>query len=424
MYYLILPLALQQGEAAFIDQYLAIGGKYLFSPYSTIFIDVLFFIVLGIAITLMKVRYKKVPWIGTMLIFIFLIYIIFLWLSSFLSYPRVDEVFLTGRRFIYISLSYFLWVAIFESITREQYEKFIALMFYVTPVSTIIYILNSSRIITIFDESLIYLEVDYGGQSFLRDFRTIPLWLIPIMVLSVLSMITPTVKVPKKLVMFNILVLPVGLLFTFTRSYLLVAVMEILFLLFLFGYKFSGKLIRNLILIVGFMGITLLVVQKIFPGQTNYFAERLLSAKTEGKSEHNVNIRKEYLVESMKITNDTSPWLGAGMDRKNYQRMDGIGAWSADSTIPLFLLHTGWIGVLMIFGVVFIFFFDSLFLFIKTKDWLVGYLSAFFLALFISSMIMGETLVGNVWTLMNMALYSVIRFNKWKPAQEIPEYAA
>jgi hypothetical protein len=72
----------------------------------------------------------------------------------------------------------------------------------------------------------------------------------------------------------------------------------------------------------------------------------------------------------------------------------------------------------MIFGIVFIFFVDSLFLFIKTKDWLVGYLSAFFLALFISSLIMGETLTGHVWTLMNFALYSVIKFNRWEPSEE------
>jgi len=64
------------------------------------------------------------------------------------------------------------------------------------------------------------------------------------------------------------------------------------------------------------------------------------------------------------------------------------------------------------------FFIDSFITFTKTKDWLTGYLSAYFLALLISSQIMGESLTGNVWTLMNFALYSVIKLNKWKPSVE------
>jgi hypothetical protein len=84
-------------------------------------------------------------------------------------------------------------------------------------------------------------------------------------------------------------------------------------------------------------------------------------------------------------------------------------------------VHTGWIGVLMLFGTVFIFFVDSFLTFIKTKDWLTGYLSAYFLALLISSQIMGEALTGNAWTLMNFALYSVIKIGRWKPSQEIIE---
>jgi len=424
VYYLILPLALQQGEAAFINQYIVIAGKKLLSPYETIFVDVLFFLMSGIAIVLMKIRYKKVPWIGTTFIAFFLLYVFFLWLRSFLNFPNSNEVFLTGRGFMYISLSYFLWVAIFEAFTREQYEQLIRLMFYITPVSTIIYILNSSRIINFYDASLIYLEVDYGTESFLRDFRTIPLWLIPVLVLSILSLLTPTIKIPKYVIILNILILPVGILFTFTRSVLFVVIIQIVFLMIMYGYRFSGKIIRNLVLFVGFISISLIVIQKVFPGQANYFSDRLLSAKKEGKSEENVNIRLEYFKETSKIVNFTNPFLGAGMNRKYYMRMNAIGAWIADSTIPVFLMHTGWIGVLMIFGIVFVFFVDSFITFTKTKDWLTCYLSAYFLALLISSQIMGETLTGNVWTLMNFALYSVVKFNKWKPSNEVIESAS
>jgi len=69
----------------------------------------------------------------------------------------------------------------------------------------------------------------------------------------------------------------------------------------------------------------------------------------------------------------------------------------------------------LIFGIVLAFFTDSFFYFLKTRDWLAGYLSAFFLAVFISSLIMGgEVLTGNVWVFANFALYSVLKFNSWK----------
>ncbi|MEJ7768092.1 MAG: hypothetical protein WKF89_09790 [Chitinophagaceae bacterium] len=424
MFYLILPYALQQGEAAFINQYIAVAGKNILSPYATIFVDVLFFLTAFMAMVLIKIRYKKIPWIGSTIIGFLFLYIAFLWLISFLSYPKSNEVFLTGRQFMYISLSYFLWIAIFQSVTRDQYERFLKLMFYVTPISTIIYILNSSRIVHFFDETLIFQEVDFGMESFLRDFRTIPLWLIPILVLSIQSLLTSTINLSKKVVILNILILPVGVLFTFTRSLLFIVLMQVIFLLVLYGYRLNAKLIGNVILFVAFLSISFFAIQTVFPNQSSYFGDRLLSAKKEGKSEQNVNIRIEYVNEASKIVNQASPFIGAGMNRKSYPRMNAVGAWIADSTIPYFLVHTGWIGVLLIFGIVFVFFVDSFFLFMRTRDWLVGYLSAYFLSLFISSLIMGgEALTGNLWTLLNFSLYSVIKFNRWKPLPVTNEIA-
>jgi len=422
MYYLILPYALQQGEAAFINQYITLAGKSILSPYATVFIDVCFFITLGITMVLIKARYRKIPWLGSTLISFFLGYIFFVWLLSFMNYPDAQEVFLTGRQFMYISLSYFLWIAIFQSVTREQYEQFLKLMFYVTPISSMIYVLNSSRIIQVYDPSLIFLEVDFGTETFLRDFRTIPLWLIPVLVLAILSMLTPTFKIPKNVIILNIVVLPVALLFTFTRSLLFIVLIQVAFLFLLNSLKLSGRLIGNVILFAAFLGVSFMVIQKVFPNQSAYFEDRLLSAKQEGKGEQNVNVRLEYVNEASRIVNENSTFVGAGMNRKYYLRMGAIGAWIADSTIPYFLVHTGWIGVLWIFLIVLVFLLDSFFLYWKTRDWLIGYLCAYFLAIFISSLIMGsETLTGSAWTLANFALYTVIKYNRWKAVPVIED---
>ena len=420
MYYLILILALQQGEAAFIDQHITLAGKGVLSTYASIFTDVLFFMSVGVSVFLIKVRFKGIPWAGSTLINIYLLYIIVLWVASFFNYLDAGEVFLTGRTFMYIPLSYYLWMAIYQKITREQYEQFLRMMFYVTPVSTLIYILNSAKIIHVYDETLIYEEVNFGADSFLRDFKTIPLWLIPVLVLAIQAMITPALKISRKIIILNIIILPIGVLFTFTRSTLFSVLMQTVFLFMLFGRKLSFKLVANVVIFATFIGLSLLVIQKVFPSQSSYFAERLTSAKTEGKSEQNVNVRLEYLTETIRITNDHSPFVGAGMNRKYYNRMQAVGAWIADSTIPFFLMHTGWIGVLLLFGIVLYFAAASLFTFLKTKDWLTGYLCAYFTGLFIYCLLNGgEVLNGTVWTFMNFALYSVIRANRWKAAPAI-----
>jgi hypothetical protein len=418
MFYLILPYALQQGEAAFINQNITIAGKNLLSPYTGIFTDVLFFLTMGIAIILIKARYRRAAWTGSALLFLYLIYVLVLWVASFMNYPEADEVFLAGRQFIYISLSYYLWVAVFQSVTRKQYERFLNLLFFVTPVCAILYILNSSRIISIYDPVLLFQEVDFNSTTFFRDFRTIPLWLIPVLVLSALSLITPIFNVSKKIVAVNIVVLPAALLFTFTRSLLFIVLIQVIFLFFLYISRFNGRFVRNIIFLLSFLAISIAVMQKIFPDQSAYFRERLLSVEKEGKDEANVEVRLNYVAEASRIVNENNPFTGAGMNKRYYIRMNATGAWVADSTIPYFLLHTGWIGVVWIFGIVLVFFVDSFFLFLRTRDWLTGYLCAFFLSIFISCLIMGEALLGNVWVMVNFALYAVIKLERWKPEEE------
>lgn len=175
MFYLLIIFAMQQGSAAFIDQSFAIGGKAVFSTYDQIFTDVLFLLTTGIAIVFMKARLPAIRFIGSGLISLYLLLIVLLFVLSLATYYDVAEVFLAGRQLLYVSLSYFLWLAIFSSVTRDQYESFLRMMFYVTPVSAILYILNSSGTYTIFNSDYIYQEIDGSNGTFFRDFCTIPI---------------------------------------------------------------------------------------------------------------------------------------------------------------------------------------------------------------------------------------------------------
>ena len=422
MFYLLIVLAMQQGSAAFIDQSFTLGGKAIFSTYDQIFTDVLFIITTGIALVLMKAKLPIIRFVGSGLISLYLILIVVLFVLSLATYYDIAEVFLAGRQLLYVSLSYFLWLSIFHSVTREQYEAFLLMLFYVTPVSAILYILNSSGAVTIFNSDYIYQEIDGMNGTFFRDFGTIPIYLDTVFVLAFLSFTVTTFKIPKWLLVTNMLILPVAMLFTFTRSIITGILMQIAFILLLYALVNSGKIFSQVFKVLLIVAVLLVpvyfTVQKLYPDAFDYFSERITDAATEKQNDPNVNIRIAYLEKAIEITDRTNFLLGAGLNKKYYPELDAIGAWNADSTIPYFLYHTGWLGVFLLYAILIFFTVDAFNYFRKTNDWLVAYVFSGTLTNTISSLLMGgDIFKGSVWTFMNLALYAVIRFNLWKPSQ-------
>lgn len=420
MFYLIVVFALQQGQAAFIDQSFTLGGKSIFSVYDQVFTDVLFVIATGIAIVLMKAKIPPHIYTGSSLVTGYLLYIALLFIMSLATHYDAGEVFLAGRQLLYVSLSYFLWMAIFHSVTRPQFEAFLRMLFYVTPVSAILYILNSSGAVTIFNSDFIYQEIDgAGGSTFFRDFGTIPTQLDTVFIISFLSLTVTTFNIPRWLIYVNMVILPIAMLFTFTRSILTGILMQIVILLLLYAYA-NGARVMNQLLKVVFIVLLFLVpvffaVQKMYPDAFTYFSERITDAAMEKENDPNVNIRIAYLEKTIEITNRTSVLTGAGLNKTYYPELEAIGAWTADSTIPYFLYHTGWLGVMLLYMVLLFFIADGVLCFRKTGDWLVGYLVSGTATSAFSSLLMGgDIFKGSVWTFMNLALYTIIRFGLWK----------
>ncbi len=417
--YLLFPLALQQGPAAFIDQTISVAGKNLFSPNDMIFNDFLFFLLCCIAIVLIRARVPSLRGLGSKLMLGYLVYVVLIFLADYLGSGDKAVVIFTAREFIYISLNYFLWLSVFSAVERRHYESFLRLLFYITPVSGMLYILNSGNIISIFPKELIYAEVDLSVGTTIRDFATIPLFLSAIVVLSVQSMIMPIMKVPKLVILGNLVILPIALLFTFTRSIIISVVMQIVFILILQSLKKGAESIRTAIVFIILFGISLgpayLIADNIFPNQTEYFVGRFADVSKEGKDEENVNIRLAYFNKAVEITNYTSPAFGAGMNRKYYQQMNDIGAWKADSTVPFLLYHTGWIGVILMYVILLWFSAQSVMFYLRTGDWLVSFLASGFITLTISSLMTGgSSLYGSLWTFMNFAIFIVTKYGLWK----------
>lgn len=417
--YLLFPLALQQGPGAFIDQTLSVSGKRIFSIYDTVFNDVLILIILGLAVCFIKARFPRTDHAGSRLILAYLLYVSVLFLLNFIGAASPYEAFLTARDFLYIGLNYFLWLAIFSAATREDYERFLRLMFFVTPLSAVLYILNSAGIVPIFPREMAYSEIDYELSSFLRDFATMPFFLLMILVLSVQSLLTPILKVPRYILLVNIGVLPIALLFTFTRSLVIIAVMQLAVILCLNFTRHGASGIKNVLSFAAgclfLLAPVYLVADIAFPNQVSYLTSRFTDASTEGKHEQNVDVRLAYLNKAIEITDYTSSAFGAGMNRTYYPQMNDIGAWKADSTIPFLLYHTGWVGVGFLYLILIFFCIDSAFLYYRTGDWFVAYLTSYFAATTVSSLIMGGgALYGSVWSFMNFAVFVVVRDGLWR----------
>jgi hypothetical protein len=424
LFYLIVIFALQQGPAAFIDQSFTIAGKSIFFVSDQIFIDVLFFTTVFIALFFIKARLPVSSYPGSKLILLYLCYILFLFITSLATYYDSVEVFLSGRQMFYIPLSFFLWLSIFHVVTREQYEEFLRMIFYVTPVSAVLYILNSSGKITIFDSNFIYQELDGVSGNFFRDFATIPTQIVPVLVLSLLSLMVPTFKIPKWLVVVNVIILPVAVLFTFTRSILAGILIQLVVLMLLQSVTNTGKIFKQffaLILIIVLIFIpTYFIAGKFYPDAINYFSERITDAAVEKENDQNVDIRLAYLNKAIDVTNETSVITGAGLNRKYYPQLDAIGAWIADSTLPFLLYHTGWLGIALLYLILLFFIADSIRFYRRTNDWMVLFLSSGFITTTLSSLLMGGGMfTGSVWTFMNLALYSTIRLNFWKRKVEV-----
>lgn len=419
LFYLLLPYALQQGQTAFIDQSIQIGGMYPFSVSGTVFIDVLLVIVVLLTIFLIRARIPSVRFVGSQLIIIFASYIALLTGYSLLLHADPREVLLTARNFFYVPLSFFLWTSIFHAVTRSQYEQFLRFFIYITPILAVLYILNSSGLVPLFDPMIMYQEVEGASGTFYRDFSTIPTQLVPVFVISVLSFVVPTMRLPRWLLVANCIILPVAILFTFTRSVLVVASATLLVSLFIITVFSRVSVVRtvgmSLVILALFFVPAFLVSKAVFPDAVAYFGERLNSLAQEGTQEGNVDIRREYLQKAIEITQVNHELTGIGMNRSQYEKLDEVGAWAADSTLPYLLYHTGWIGICLFYGIMLFFVLDSLLWYRRTNDWLVAFLSASMFTTTIASLIMGGGhMTGSVWTFASLALYTTIRMNLWK----------
>lgn len=349
LFFLIFPLALLQGPGALIDSRTVLVGSELFLVGKNILKDIAVFYLMGVLIYLRnKINYEMVPKTPMKWLFI---YIIVLTFNTIILYGTTNEALAVIRLYVYMVLGFYLLILLFSTIHYNQFITFFTFLFWINGIQSILYVLNSSKILPIFDDSMFYIEIESasGKSNFIRDFSTIPMFSNLLFIYGIVSIILKEKVFNNKALYLTLITYPFVLLYTFTRSILFSGILQLIVVLLVLLKERPDKVLRGYlaVILIGTM-VLLGVVKSTFSNEWGYFSERLEGVAHEGKEEENVELRLEYHEKAWSLLErNNSLWIGNGLNKGLEDEMGDVGAWSADSTIPFLLIYTGILGVIL-----------------------------------------------------------------------------
>jgi hypothetical protein len=356
LFFLIFPFALVSGPGAFIDPRTVILGNDIFLYGKNMYKDVIILYLIAVALYL-KTRYKFILFRKSpMLLYgFYILFLIFLTLGIYgTSYDAINQM----RLFTHMVLGFFLLLVVFSSANYKQFISFFNMLFWATGILSIFYVINSAKIFPIFYQETLYQDVEFGQDSFFRDFSTIPYFSHLLFILAFATTLLKSTLFNRKAVLFVLCTYPFVLLYTFTRSLLMATIAECLAIVILNALNNPNRIFKKSIIIISLAGLLIWgIVQAKFTNELGYYNSRIEDAKTEGANDNNVLVRIAYHQKAYEIvTRDNSLLLGAGLNKKNENEMSQIGAWAADSTLPFLLIFTGVIGIVLYYylGVYFV----------------------------------------------------------------------
>ncbi len=359
LFYLIFPIAMVSGPGAFIDPRTVLFGADIFTIGKNMYKDVIILYLFLVALYL-KYRYK-VPIIIKSPVLLYSVYLLLLIVLTLSTTGTNYDAINLMRLFLYMVLGFFLMLTIFSTANSRQFIVFFNLLLWATGILSIFYVLNSSKIMPLFYQENLYQEVDFGQDSFFRDFSTIPYFSLFIFILAFTVTLLKSKIFNPKAVLLVLCTYPIVLLYTFTRSLLAATIIECVLIIAFIAYRNPGRIFNKSTIALGLAGLILFgIVQSKFTNELGYYTERVNSAKTEGVNEGNALIRIAYHVKAYDIVSRNNVLLtGAGLNKQNEAEMDTVGAWTADSTIPFLLLYTGLIGIIIYYYLGFHFLFKT-----------------------------------------------------------------
>jgi hypothetical protein len=393
LFFLIFPLALIQGPGAFIDTRTVLVAPEFFLVGRNIMKDLtIFYLIIVVFYLKKKVNFRILKESPMKLYLAYILFLIFMTIAiSGTKYEAIAII----RLWLYMVLGYFLMILLFSSVNIELFFRFLTVLFWTNGIQSVLYILNSSGILPVFDQSFFYSEIESGSGTFLRDFNTIPNFSNFLFILGITSLLLTEERINRKAIYFTLATYPVVLLFTFTRSLLISSVIQLILVLLVILWYRPSVIFKSYVFVLITCGLFLFIfIKSSFVNEFNYFDERFSGVVEEGVKEGNVDIRIQYHEKAWALlANNNSLILGDGLNKRLNNNMGDIGAWSADSSIPFLLLYTGLLGTLLFFGNMIFF----LLLSMRTNFYSLNPLAITLFASFSTSIISFFLMGGNAW---------------------------
>jgi len=375
LFYLIFPMAMVSGPGALIDSRTVLFGVDIFTQTKNVYKDVivvyLFLIVLYLYPRCKFSLIRKSP-MG-----IYGIYILFLIVYTFAISGTNYDAINVMRLFTNMVLGYFLLLLVLSTASYRQFVSFVNMLLVVTAFFSVLYVLNSSKILPIFDQKIMYEEVDEGMGGFYRDFSTIPYFSNLLFLFSFAALLLKNKTFNRKALIAILITYPFVLLYTFTRGLLIGVIIELIIIIVFVAWRQPRLIFKTSTFSIALAFVIVFgAIQMIFVKEFDYYNQRMKDAKTEGTSEQNVAIRIAYHVLAYDLmSSNNSLIIGGGISKKYDQKMNSLGAWQADSTLPFLLIFTGIIGIVL-------YYYIGIFILITTFKSLLRYPHPLLLALF------------------------------------------
>lgn len=223
--------------------------------------------------------------IGLMIISIIDLFIVFI------QNLRIDNVFNEFVTLFSLFLGFFIIKNILRNFSPSDLADFLFSIVLINSLASCLYILHQGLHLSIYQNDE-YISEIFQGEVITRTFWFMPLlWFFSISYLFVF-------KRPKSVFYFILLIINLFALFiSYTRSFLIIAIIIILLYFLLNAYKQNNFSIaaKNIFLTI-IMGLILFVaISKIFPANTNYFFSRFKELKQNRFDEESNSLAYRFI---------------------------------------------------------------------------------------------------------------------------------
>ena len=346
-----IPLTLALGEAGFMRTWQFSMRVPLF-PYALEWPDIVFG-ALGVA--WVYVRQKRpeaqsLKWSVDLGVALFLLGLMFLYVPmAWLDDQALKlGVFWAVHKFVYFPLSIFVWLDLFRRVTREETDRLLETMAFVTVPFAGLYTLSSVGV-PIFPD-IIWSPTFIGSAVIVRDFLTFPIWTR----FALAYFLTR----PRQTVisLASIGILSSAIVLSYTRSWVIPALVLFgiaAFYIIAIRRQFTFAITRIASIAVVLAGVASALLM-LFPENLTYAFDRVVEIQTQGFYSGNVLARTSVFDEINAYVLSADPIFGAGFGEQKGAEAAVLSQTYlvGDMMWTVILLVMGWIGITA-FGILF-----------------------------------------------------------------------